>query len=322
MTPKPEIPQPEPLKPEIPQPKTPQPDVPKPDIPKPGKPAPEIPEPKIPKPEIPKPAVPKPEGPPHKAPKPEIPHRRSAKFPNAMFPSVKPRHPRRRNLKFPNPLLQGPRFPSPASVSLRSPVLASRKFRCDESRIAPRAGFPSIEKSRAVEWRPVPVDCLSAAAVLPLELVLRIAAMLPSNEPRWKKYFASLQSDCQFAPPASESQLIDVEQALGCGLPMLLREFLLEADGAGVSRYNFPIIWSSAEIQKQNREFRTYAGFRELYMPFDHLLFFAADGGGDQFAYAIQPTGRFTRTRCSVGSTKRTPVLGTRAACGSSWKSN
>jgi hypothetical protein len=138
----------------------------------------------------------------------------------------------------------------------------------------------------------VPVDCLSAAAVLPLELVLRIAAMLPSNEPRWKKYFASLQSDCQFAPPASESQLIDVEQALGCGLPMLLREFLLEADGAGVSRYNFPIIWSSAEIQKQNQEFRTYAGFRELYMPFDHLLFFAADGGGDQFAYAIQADGK------------------------------
>jgi hypothetical protein len=156
----------------------------------------------------------------------------------------------------------------------------------------------------------VPVDCLSAAAVLPLELVLRIAAMLPSNEPRWKKYFASLQSDCQFAPPASESQLIDVEQALGCGLPMLLREFLLEADGAGVSRYNFPIIWSSAEIQKQNREFRTYAGFRELYMPFDHLLFFAADGGGDQFAYAIQADGKTSRARgVPLGARNGRPFL-------------
>ena len=113
--------------------------------------------------------------------------------------------------------------------------------------------------------------------------------MHPSNPPRWKQYFASFWSDCQFAPPATEGQLIAVEQALGCGLPMLLREFLLEADGAGVP--GFPVIWSSTEILKQNQEFRTFAGFRELYMPFDHLLFFAADGGGDQFAYAIQADG-------------------------------
>jgi hypothetical protein len=125
-----------------------------------------------------------------------------------------------------------------------------------------------------------------------LKFVARVAAMPSTDAPRWKQFFASLESDCQFGPPASESQLVAVEQALGCGLPMLLREFLLEADGAGVSPYNSRIIWSSAAIEKRNQEFRTFAGFRNLYMPFDHLLFFADDGGGDQFAYARNADGR------------------------------
>jgi hypothetical protein len=40
-------------------------------------------------------------------------------------------------------------------------------------------------------------------------------------------------------------------------------------------------------IVSDNLRFRAYPDFRELDMPFDHLLFFADAGNGDQFAHAI-----------------------------------
>ena len=35
-------------------------------------------------------------------------------------------------------------------------------------------------------------------------------------------------------------------------------------------------------------KFRSKTDFRQLYMPFDSLLFFADPGNGDQFAFPIQ----------------------------------
>jgi hypothetical protein len=40
-------------------------------------------------------------------------------------------------------------------------------------------------------------------------------------------------------------------------------------------------------IRKDNLFFRGFEDFKEIYMPFDHLLFFADSGTGDQFAYSI-----------------------------------
>ena len=51
-------------------------------------------------------------------------------------------------------------------------------------------------------------------------------------------------------------------------------------------------MWSASQIERENRQFRTYPDFRALYMPFDALLFFADDGAGDQFAFAIHADGR------------------------------
>jgi hypothetical protein len=115
--------------------------------------------------------------------------------------------------------------------------------------------------------------------------------MPPLNIPSWKQFIASLASDAEFSPPAPESQLVAVEQALGVRLQDFPRELLLEADGV-TANWGCQIIWSAAELQSRNQEFRTYAGFRELYMPFDHLLFFGEDGGGDQFAFPIHADGR------------------------------
>jgi hypothetical protein len=55
------------------------------------------------------------------------------------------------------------------------------------------------------------------------------------------------------------------------------------------------VIWSSEQIEKQNLEFRSNADFRELFMPFDHLLFFGDDGGGNQFGFAIDGDGMIRR---------------------------
>lgn len=108
--------------------------------------------------------------------------------------------------------------------------------------------------------------------------------------PSWKQFIKGHAPNAKFGPPASESNLIAVEQLLGVRLPVQLREFLLEADGIATDD-GTGVIWPVDQIQKCNLQFRTLETFRDLYMPFDHLLFFGDDGGGDQFAFAIHADG-------------------------------
>lgn len=74
-------------------------------------------------------------------------------------------------------------------------------------------------------------------------------------------------------------------------MPAQLREFLLEADGFSAD-YGSRVIWSVGHLEEQNRQFRTTAGFKDLYMPFDHLLLFGDHSGGDFFAFAIHADGQ------------------------------
>lgn len=52
------------------------------------------------------------------------------------------------------------------------------------------------------------------------------------------------------------------------------------------------IVWSVEDVRGRNQEFRTLESFKDLYRPFDHLLFFGDDGGGDQFAFPIHADGQ------------------------------
>jgi hypothetical protein len=121
-----------------------------------------------------------------------------------------------------------------------------------------------------------------------------ILAMPLINAPSWKRVVKKAASDAEFREPASDEQLASLERALGVQLPQDLRELLLEFDGV-TAHYGAGVIWPSSEIQRQNQSFRTEADFKELFMPFDHLLLFGEDGGGDLFAYAIQADGRIHR---------------------------
>jgi len=119
--------------------------------------------------------------------------------------------------------------------------------------------------------------------------------MPPIDAQSWKRLVEKVASDAEFAGPASDSQLDSVEQALGTQLPQDLRELLLEFDGVK-AHYGAGVVWPASEIQKQNQMFRTDVDFKELYMPFDHLLFFGADGGGDQFAFAVHADGKIHKS--------------------------
>jgi SMI1/KNR4 family protein SUKH-1 len=84
------------------------------------------------------------------------------------------------------------------------------------------------------------------------------------------------------AGPASEEDIAAAESAVGCELPGDLRSLLVETDGLGDG-----LVLSAGEIAQVNREMRTTADFAELYMPFEPLLFFGAEGNGDLYAFPI-----------------------------------
>ena len=92
----------------------------------------------------------------------------------------------------------------------------------------------------------------------------------------------------QCAGPAPEKSVRAAEEALGHPLPGDLREFLLEIDGI-TDTYGTEFVWSTDGVLRENTAFRQDAQLRELYAPFDALVFFGENGGGDRFAFRRGP---------------------------------
>ena len=102
----------------------------------------------------------------------------------------------------------------------------------------------------------------------------------------WREFFQRYSSECKFSIPASQNGIDDIEKSLGIEFPVELRSLLQETNGV-YDQYGCSLIWSIERIKTNNLKFRNHSDFKDLYMPFDHLLFFADAGNGDQFAYAI-----------------------------------
>jgi len=102
----------------------------------------------------------------------------------------------------------------------------------------------------------------------------------------WINYIKTLCGNCKFEPPAAESEIDETEKVLDVKLPDELRELFKETDGVS-GDYGLGLIWAVEKVRNDNIEFRTTGDFKELYMPFDCLLFFADAGNGDQFAFSI-----------------------------------
>lgn len=86
-------------------------------------------------------------------------------------------------------------------------------------------------------------------------------------------------------PPAPVEEVEALERSLDITLPDQIRGLLLESNG--IDGEYTRILWNTTWIQQQNHEMRNTPYFDELYMPFDHLLFFGDLGNGDFIGYRI-----------------------------------
>jgi hypothetical protein len=110
----------------------------------------------------------------------------------------------------------------------------------------------------------------------------------------WIDLIASLPGMITLREPASEADVRDAERVLGQSLPPELAGLLAESNGAE-GEYGLGLVWPVDRIVKENLALRGDGQlaqlYRPLFMPFDHLLFFADAGNGDMFAI-VPHTGR------------------------------
>ena len=102
----------------------------------------------------------------------------------------------------------------------------------------------------------------------------------------WRELVERSYPQHEFHAGASEAELSEAERRLEHPLPTDLREMLSESDGV-LGEFGLGLVWPVSRIVEDNLGFRSNADFRDLYMPFDSLLFFADAGNGDQFAFRL-----------------------------------
>ncbi|WP_060179374.1 SMI1/KNR4 family protein [Streptomyces sp. IMTB 1903] len=104
----------------------------------------------------------------------------------------------------------------------------------------------------------------------------------------WREQILQAMAGAELGAPAEEAALAGVESALGQPVPAQLASLLRECNGVR-GRYGLDVVWSAERIAKSNADFRSAQDFADLYMPFEPLMFFGDNGGGDQFAFVRTP---------------------------------
>lgn len=102
----------------------------------------------------------------------------------------------------------------------------------------------------------------------------------------WKDYIGTISKEYAFKSPASIAEISHITDVLHVELPRKLLELYRETNGV-FDQFGCPLIWSTTQIVKDNSFFRNFTDYQDLYMPFDHLLFFSDNGCGDLFGYRI-----------------------------------
>ncbi|WP_226358050.1 MULTISPECIES: SMI1/KNR4 family protein [unclassified Pseudonocardia] len=90
------------------------------------------------------------------------------------------------------------------------------------------------------------------------------------------------------ARPASPDDVDAIGTELGHEVPPDLRALLLETDGLH-GRHGAALVHPARQIVDDNLALRRDPGLAELYLPFDQLIFFADNGGGDLFGFPALP---------------------------------
>jgi hypothetical protein len=104
---------------------------------------------------------------------------------------------------------------------------------------------------------------------------------------KFRRELAPFAARITFGSPVDSARFDDVKVMLDVEIPEDLRDFLSEADGV-LDEYAAPLVWDLETMIDENLEFRKNADFKNLYMPFDAMLFFGAGGNGDLFFFPIQ----------------------------------
>ena len=102
----------------------------------------------------------------------------------------------------------------------------------------------------------------------------------------WKEYIQSATTGYHFAKPASKTKIRQIKEKLHVDLSSDLLGLLSETNGV-FDKFDCPLVWSTNQIIKDNLFFRTFNDYKDIYMPFDHLLFFSDAGNGDLFGFAV-----------------------------------
>jgi len=119
----------------------------------------------------------------------------------------------------------------------------------------------------------------------------------------WKTYIRQFEKEGTetkfvFAGGASGEMLNELQEGLQLTeLPEQFTELYHQSNGISEYLNNIEIgyiTWPLERIIETNLSFRNSENFKELYMSFDQLVFFADAGNGDQFAYCAL-RGRFDR---------------------------
>ncbi|GAB1694941.1 SMI1/KNR4 family protein [Krasilnikovia sp. M28-CT-15] len=100
----------------------------------------------------------------------------------------------------------------------------------------------------------------------------------------WTELATAAHPEAEFTSPVSAAAIDEIVSRLGQQVPADLRSLLLETDGM-LDEFGGDVVWTAKRIADDNIMFRTKPSFADLYQPFDGLLFFGDNGGGDQFAF-------------------------------------
>ncbi|MFF2548723.1 SMI1/KNR4 family protein [Kitasatospora sp. NPDC058063] len=104
----------------------------------------------------------------------------------------------------------------------------------------------------------------------------------------WRQLVQEVFPDAGLREPVTASDIVEAERRLGRALPTDLEQLLLESNGV-LGHAHVHTVWTIDQIVEQNLRFWSDETFAQLYMPFDALMFFGDNGGGDQFAFVQKP---------------------------------
>lgn len=99
----------------------------------------------------------------------------------------------------------------------------------------------------------------------------------------WKEYLSSFSVECLFRDPATELDLISIEEKLNIVIPKTLLDLFKETNGV-FGHYGIPYIWSTEQMIRENLFARK---LHHTMLKKGNFLFFSDAGNGDLFGYSL-----------------------------------